>query len=80
MATNIQLDHLMSYLYTGYNTYNHVMDTYLSVDINGDGVFEDSEQVLHEDINTSMSGLSLNYSLQEDFNGLMPWKLEVVDL
>ena len=72
-------DHLMEYLYAAFNEQDNGMDTYLSIDLNGDGIFEAREQVLKNDVSVDTSGLSLIYSLDDTFNGLMPWKLELVD-
>lgn len=72
-------NHMMSYLYSAYTNSNTKMSLELYLDFNGDGVFLADEKATVSSVNQNTSDLALNYTLEDDFNGLMPWKLVLVD-
>jgi len=50
-------------------------DVYLYVDANGDGTYSESERIQETVYTTGSSDFELNYTLAEDFLGLVNWKI-----
>lgn len=72
-------NHSMGYLYSAFSELDNDMQVVLFVDVNGDGVFSDAERMTDKTISSNRVDLALNYSLDDTFNGLMPWKFELID-
>lgn len=67
------------YAYNISNLNKADMNVELYIDINGDGMFNNSEMVHKEDYHSASVSSNINYPLPDSFIGLQPWKLEVTD-
>lgn len=62
------------------NGASNLMDIKLYLDINGDGLFKETEMVKRLSEKVNGDEYLFDYRMDATFTGLMPWKLEIVDL
>ena len=62
------------------NGASNLMDIKLYLDINGDGLFKEAEMVKRLSEKVNGDEYLFDYRMDTTFTGLMPWKLEIVDL
>lgn len=78
-AASFSADNIMSYSYDATNGKDNNMSLNLYMDYNGDGIFTTDEKVKTDTYSKNILGTSMLYSINDSFNGCMPWKIELVD-
>lgn len=79
--TSYTTDRVLTYVFdaTNLNSSSSSMTAKLYLDIDGDSLYNEEECVKQKVLTGSGMDFTLDYRLNENFYGVMPWKLEVTD-
>lgn len=79
LDTSYLADHSMVYSFDAYNENSGPMTAKLYIDYNGDGIFSDYELAVEKEVSKNLGKVSMYYEVPEFFNGLMPWKFDLIE-